>query len=75
MAAFGEETVFRGYLFERAGKLLGHSAPARAATVLSTSALFGAAHHAGQGVAGVEQALITGLVFGTIFANTRRIFS
>jgi membrane protease YdiL (CAAX protease family) len=74
MAGFGEETVFRGYLFERAGKLLGHRASAKAGTVLLTSGLFGAAHYADQGVAGVEQALITGLVFGTIFANTGRIF-
>jgi hypothetical protein len=54
MAGFGEETVFRGYLFERASKLLGHRAPARAATVPFTSALFGAALDAGQRVAGVE---------------------
>jgi hypothetical protein len=39
-----------------------------------TSGLFGAAHYTDQGLAGVEQALITGLVFGTIFANTGRSF-
>jgi membrane protease YdiL (CAAX protease family) len=74
VAGFGEETVFRGYLFERAGKLFGRRASARAATVLLTSALFGAAHYADQGLAGSEQGAITGLVFGTIFACTGRIF-
>jgi membrane protease YdiL (CAAX protease family) len=44
VAGFGEETVFRGYLFERSAKLFGRSAAARAATVLLTAALFGAAH-------------------------------
>jgi membrane protease YdiL (CAAX protease family) len=74
LAGFGEEIVFRGYLFERSAKLFGSSAAAKAGTVLLTSALFGAAHYADQGLAGAEQAAITGLVFGTIFANTGRIF-
>jgi len=73
-AGFAEETVFRGYLFERLGRLLGASLGARASIVLLTSALFGLAHYSVQGLAGVEQAAIVGLVFGTIFAITRRIF-
>jgi membrane protease YdiL (CAAX protease family) len=74
VAGFGEETVFRGYLFERGAKLLGRRAAAKAATVLLTSALFGAAHYTDQGLTGVEQGAITGLVFGAIFASTGRIF-
>ena len=73
-AGFGEETVYRGFLFERAARLVGWSAAARAATVLLTAGLFAAAHYVDQGLTGVEQALITGLVFGTIFAITGRIF-
>ena len=73
-AGFGEETFFRGYLFERLGKLLGHGAVARVATVLLTSALFGAVHYPVQGLAGAEQATVTVLVFGTIFAVTGRIW-
>ena len=38
-AGFGEETVFRGYMFERLGKLLGQSLGARIVTVLVTSAI------------------------------------
>lgn len=74
VAGFGEETVFRGYLFERLGKLLGQGVWAKTFIVLLTSVLFGLAHYAVQGLSGVEQATITGLVFGTIFALTGRIF-
>ena len=73
-AGFGEETVFRGYLFERLGKLLGTGTVAKVSIVLLTSALFGLAHYSNQGLTGVEQATITGLVFGTIFAVTGRIW-
>lgn len=74
VAGFGEETVFRGYLFERLGKLLGRSPIALIATVVATAALFGSIHYFDQGLAGVEQATITGLVFGTIFAATGKIW-
>jgi membrane protease YdiL (CAAX protease family) len=73
-AGFGEETVFRGFLFERLGRLLGTGARARAAAVLLTSVLFALAHLSDQGLAGAEQALFTGLVFGTVFAITRRLW-
>jgi len=73
-AGFGEETVFRGFLFERLGKLLGSGAGAKTAIVLLTSAYFGAIHYPVQGLAGVEQSAIMGLLFGTIFAVTGRIF-
>ena len=73
-AGFGEETVFRGYLFERFCKLFGPSAGAKAATVLITSVWFGLVHYPVQGLAGVEQALITGLVFGVTFAVTGRLW-
>lgn len=74
VAGFAEETTFRGFLFERMGKLLGSTAAAKATTVLVTSALFGVAHYSTQGLAGVEQGTITGLAFGAIFAVTGRIF-
>jgi len=37
-ASFGEEVLFRGYLFERLGKLLGHGRAALTVTVLLSSA-------------------------------------
>ena len=73
-AGFGEEMVFRGFLFERLGKLLGSSKWAKAIIVVLTSALFGIAHYASQGLPGVQQAAVVGLVFGTIFAITRQIW-
>jgi membrane protease YdiL (CAAX protease family) len=73
-AGFAEETFFRGYLFERLRKLLGPSIIAKGAIVLLTAALFGIAHYRGQGVDGVKQASIVGLVFGAIFAATGRLF-
>ena len=73
-AGFGEETLFRAYLFERLGKLFGTGVIARIAIVLITSIVFGLAHYTQQGLTGVEQATIVGLVFGGIFAITGRIF-
>jgi membrane protease YdiL (CAAX protease family) len=75
VAGFGEETVFRGYLFERLGKLFGTGRGAKAAIVLLTAALFAMAHYHDQGMPGVEQATITGLVFGAIFAITGRLWT
>ena len=74
VAGFGEETVFRGFMFERFGKLFGTGVWARALIVLLTSVWFGLDHYFLQGLPGVEQATIFGLVFGTIFAVTGRIW-
>lgn len=73
-AGFGEETLFRGFLFERLGKLLGPATVAKAAIVLLTSAWFGIVHYPVQGLAGAQQAAIVGLVFGTIFATKGRLW-
>jgi membrane protease YdiL (CAAX protease family) len=73
-AGFGEETVFRGYMFERFGKLFGDGVGAKTLIVLLTAGWFGLVHYPDQGLPGAEQATIVGLVFGTIFAVTGRIF-
>ena len=73
-AGWGEETVYRGYLFERFGKLLGPGVRAKAVIVLLTAVGFGLLHYHEQGLAGAEQATIVGLVFGTIFAVTGRLW-
>ncbi len=73
-AGFGEETVFRGWMFERFGKLFGSSSWAKTAIVLITGTWFGLAHYSLQGVPGVQQATIFGLVFGAIFAVAGRIW-
>jgi membrane protease YdiL (CAAX protease family) len=74
VAGWGEETVFRGYMFERLGKLLGNALWARALIVLLTSVWFGLAHYLVQGLAGTEQAAIVGLALGTIFAFTGQLW-
>jgi membrane protease YdiL (CAAX protease family) len=68
-----EEIVFRGYLFERLGKLLGRGKAALAATILLSSALFALAHYADQRLPGVEQATVTGLAFGATYAWRREL--
>jgi CAAX protease family protein len=72
-AGFGEETLYRGFMFERLGRLLGSSTSAKIGIVVFTSLVFGAPHYPVQGLAGAEQAVITGLVFGSIFMVTRSI--
>jgi membrane protease YdiL (CAAX protease family) len=73
-AGFGEETIFRGYMFERFGKLFGPGAWAKTLIVLITATWFGLDHYAVQGLAGAQQGTIVGLVFGAIFAITGRIW-
>ena len=72
-AGWGEETFWRGYLFERVRRIFGWGAATRITVVLLTSVLFGMAHYQGQGRDGVMQAIITGLTFGAIFAYTGRL--
>ena len=74
VAGFGEETIFRGFMFERLGKLFGTGVGAKVFIVLLTSVVFALGHYANLGLPGVEQAMFTGLVFGTIFALTGRIW-
>jgi len=73
-ASFGEEVFFRGYLFERLGKILGRGQAALVATVLLSTVLFALAHYHDQRLPGVEQDAVTGLVFGGIFAWRRQIW-
>ena len=73
-AGFGEETVFRGYMFERLRRLFGSGVWATPLIVLLTAAWFGAVHYPDQGLPGVQQATIVGLVFGIIFGLTGRIW-
>lgn len=74
VGGFAEEILYRGYFFERLGKLLGTGTAAKVVTVLLTSAVFALAHYREQGLAGSEQAMFTGLVFGIVFARTGEIW-
>ena len=71
---FAEETVYRGYLFERLGKLLGTGLAAKVSIVMLVAGLFALMHYPEQGLAGVQQAVFTGLAFGSVFAITGRLW-
>jgi len=73
-AGFGEELCFRGYLFERLGKLLGDGRYQRALIVLISAALFGALHFE-QGIMGMVNATIVGGTSAVIYAlNGKRLW-
>lgn len=73
-AGFGEEVVFRGFLYQRLRTLFGHGPAASAIIITITAAVFGLAHYFDQGIPGVEQAVITGIVFGTMFVIAGQIW-
>jgi membrane protease YdiL (CAAX protease family) len=73
-AGFAEEVVFRGFLFHGLGKRLGTGRWATVATVVISAVVFGLGHWQGQKLPGVQQAVVVGLVFGTIFARTRNLW-
>jgi hypothetical protein len=73
-AGFGEETIFRGYMFERLGKLFPPGPRGKAGMVLITTLWFALGHYSNMGWYGVEQALLTGTVFGVIAAITGRVW-
>jgi hypothetical protein len=74
VAAFGEEVVMRGFLFERLTRRWGRGASAMVTIVLVTSLLFGIAHYALQGLAGALHATVMGLVFGALYVMTGRVW-
>lgn len=71
---FGEELIWRGFLFERLGALLGPGPRAKIAIVVVTSTLFATAHYPDQRLPGAIQAVFTGLVFGATYARIRSIW-
>ena len=73
-AGFGEETVYRGYLFERLGKLLGTGFAAKILIVMLVAGYSRSCITLNRDFAGVQQAVITGLTFGSIFAITGRLW-
>jgi membrane protease YdiL (CAAX protease family) len=73
LAGFGEETYYRGWMFERLGRLLGGGRAARIAIVLGTSLLFAVAHYPGQKLYGAVHAFLVAVLIGSLYAATRRI--
>jgi len=73
-AGFGEEMIFRGFLFERSARLFGRGTLQNILTLVVVTALFALLHFK-QGFGGIENAAVTGLVVGVVYlANGRRLF-
>lgn len=71
LAAFGEELVYRGYLMNRVAALAGGTRNAWIVSLVLVSVLFGAGH-IDQGVTGITENVIAGLLLGLIYLACRR---
>lgn len=71
LAALGEELVYRGYLLNRIQDVLGSTRPAIIAALLLMSVVFGMAHFY-QGVTGVIENTIDGLILGALYLRFGR---
>ena len=70
VAGVTEEIVFRGFLFERARAMLGGSLKVNVGVVIVTSLWFGLIHYFSQQWPGVQQAVVVGVIFGTLLVRT-----
>ena len=71
LAAFGEETVWRGYALPRAAEFFGSGRHAFIIALVVVNAAFGLAHLY-QGPSGVIQATVGGLLLGILYLATGR---
>lgn len=74
LAAFGEETVYRGYLMNRVADLGNRTRIAWIASLILVNALFGLAH-AYQGITGVLDEGLMGFLLGVIYLACGRNLS
>ena len=66
LAAFGEEMSFRGYVLNRLADAGGRTRAAWGAALVTSSVLFGLAHGS-QGVTGMAQESLAGLMLGALY--------
>jgi len=74
VAGFGEEIVYRGFLFNRLWRAFGEGRAATTAIIVLTTALFASIHIPEQGIYGAVQAAFTGLTVAVIYARTRNLW-
>jgi membrane protease YdiL (CAAX protease family) len=74
LAAFGEETAYRGYLMNRVADLANQSRWAWFTSLIVVSTLFGLAH-SGQGITGMIDEGIMGLLLGLMYLGCGRNLS
>lgn len=71
LAAFGEEMVWRGYLMDRVAGLIGKSRAAWVISLIAVHVGFGVAHRY-QGITGVIDEILMGIILGIIYLASRR---
>ena len=64
--AFGEEMVFRGYLMDRIARLLNQTRSGWMIALITASLVFGLSHFQ-QGVTGVTENFLDGLILGALY--------
>jgi uncharacterized protein len=69
--ALGEELIFRGYLMNRIADLMGRSASSWAVALVLASIMFGLSHF-GQGIAGVSENFVDGMILGALYLKFGR---
>jgi membrane protease YdiL (CAAX protease family) len=74
LAAFGEEMVYRGYLMNRVADLLNRTRRAWIISLIAVHVAFGLAH-AYQGLTGIIDEGLSGLLLGLIYLRTGRNLS
>ncbi len=75
LAAFGEETVWRGYLLNRCADLFGRSTIGWTVSAILVTMLFGLAHFP-QGITGIIENVIDGAILaGVYFATGRNLIA
>jgi hypothetical protein len=75
LAAFGEEMVYRGYLMNRVTDLVGKNRAGWVTSLLLVNIVFGLAHYY-QGITGMTENFIDGLLLGLIyFAAGRNLWA
>jgi len=71
LAAFGEETVYRGYLQNRVAEIFGRSRNAWIVSAILVTLLFGFAHFP-QGITGIIENVIDGAILAAVYFATGR---
>ena len=71
LAAFGEEMVYRGYLMNRVADLMNRTRTAWIVSLIAVHVGFGLAH-AYQGITGILDEGLAGLLLGILYLRTRR---
>jgi membrane protease YdiL (CAAX protease family) len=69
--AFGEEFIFRGYLINRIADLVGRTRSGWSVALVLASAIFGLSHFM-QGITGVSENLIDGVILGGLYLKCGR---